>query len=187
MDTNLCESVQVWKTIFGTFSYIHNGYESWWKCPGVTSQKLLSRKIDDDRVDSLSLLARCSPQVRRRLAARHSGSINFTYWFVFLCTRYVATALLPTQFMPIRTHQHKHQYSQHLILRIAMQYEACGAIIDRLRGNRWYLYTNVTGSVDIGLYFDENRKNTGLLTPPSTLNNTHRKGKTVHSNQLWYC
>ena len=27
-----------------------------------------------------------------------------------------------------------------------LQYEACGAAIDRLRGNRWYLYTNVTGS-----------------------------------------
>ena len=49
----------------------------------------------------------------RRLATRHSGSMNFTYWYVFLCTRYPATAFLPTQFMSIRTH-HKHQYSQHL-------------------------------------------------------------------------
>ena len=52
-----------------------------------------------------------------------------------------------------------------------MQYEACGAVIDQLRGNRHYLYTKVAGSgfqldaipkmrpcTIVGLLQHENRK-----------------------------
>ena len=46
---------------------------------------------------------------------------------------------------PIRTHQHKHQYSQHLILRIASNTKPAGPLLIGFAVTD-DIYTNVTGS-----------------------------------------
>ena len=109
---------------------------------------------------------------------RNSGSINFTYWCVFLCTRYNATALFSTQSMSLRTH-HKNQYSQHLNRTNCNTKPAGPQLIDfavtddiyilMWRGAVfiWISYPK-WGRVRSSDYFYENRRYTGLLTPPST-------------------
>jgi len=112
----------IFATIFATHKYaciIHM-----WLMMQVKISKYNSRVISDASknlkvkkiywrwtVDSLSLLP-----LTKYDGLQHDTRVAWTSpinRYIFLCTRYPVTALLPTQFMSIRTH-HKHQYSQHL-------------------------------------------------------------------------
>ena len=110
-------------------------------------------------------MARCSPQVRR-LASRHSGSINFTftYWFVFLCTRYAAAALFSAQSSRYGTitNINIHNIS---ILRIAIR---------SLRNGEWFCLDLIPKMrlCTTSDYTSMKIKKYGASYPPSTLNNT---------------
>jgi hypothetical protein len=86
----------------------------------------------------LSLWRSTALQLRWR-ATRNLRSIDFAYWYVFLRTLYTAAALrlytIHTDRITVITHRN------FLILRY--EYEACGAVIDWFRGNRWYSYAKV--------------------------------------------
>ena len=91
----------------------------------------------------LSLWRSTALQLRRQ-AIRNSRSINFAYWYVFLRTLYTVAALrlytIHADRRPITVITHRN------ILILRYEYEACGAVIDWFRGNRWYSYAKIERS-----------------------------------------
>ena len=91
----------------------------------------------------LSLWRSTALQLRRR-ATRNSRSINFAYWYVFLRTLYTAATL---RLYTINTDRRPITISSSLSLNSTIwEYEACGAVIDWFRGNRWYSYAKIERS-----------------------------------------
>jgi len=91
----------------------------------------------------LSLWRSTALQLRRR-ATRNSRSINFAYWYVFLRMLYTAAAL---RLYTIHTGRRPITISLVTISNSTIwKYEACGAVIDWLRGNRWYSYAKIERS-----------------------------------------
>ena len=100
------------------------------------SKNLLSLKNLSIMTEMHPSLWRSTALQLRRRATRNSSNINFAYWYVFLRTLYTAAALR------LYTIHAARRPSPSSIVTISqfynMKYEACGAAIDRLHGNRWY-------------------------------------------------